>query len=63
MISSKKIVVFLFSLLAIIAVGLALAFAGIELGRYLIYIMVPLGAVTTIVAAVLASLGKLEKDV
>jgi len=62
MIPEKYIVGVLLSLYFVAAIGGLLAFNDVPIGRYVVYISVPLGAIVTIVASVLAVLGKIDKD-
>lgn len=52
----------LFSLLIAVS-GIFLILLGIEWGRYLVYVSVPVGAVVTIVGTLLAMAGRLNKDI
>ena len=63
MVSSKKIIIALFVILAVALIGICLEVAGINKGRYLIYIAVPIGALVTMFSALLAVLGKTKDDI
>jgi|GEM_PF-5772729 len=61
-ISSKKIVGLVIALFFLAISGVTLLASGIEFGRFIAIVCIGLAAVITIVGALLASLGKLEKD-
>ncbi len=62
MISAKSVVLIGIISLLISVGGFLLEIAGIGGGRYAIYLAVPVGAITVIVGAVAALLGKINND-
>ena len=61
-ISGRKILITLLSLFALAAVGVVLVLGGAHLGRYLVYVSVPIGALLAIGASIGAMFGVNKKD-
>lgn len=62
MISAKFIVLVWLVALFVAVGGFLLELAGIEWGRYAIYLVVPIGAITGIIGVVATLLGKIKDD-
>lgn len=61
-ISARKILSAILLLFFVALLGMTCIAFGYEIGRYLVYVTVPVGAFLTIASAVLAMLGKLHRD-
>ena len=61
-ISVKKVIGIVLLLFFIAVIGVVLILLEIEMGRYLVYFSVPIGALLTMVTGLLVSLGLVKKD-
>jgi hypothetical protein len=61
--SFKNIVKFVLILLSFALIGFVLEMFNFAIGRYFLYISVPLGAIVTIFSVLLALMGRLDNDV
>ena len=62
MISGKLLLSSLMILFFVALGGMGLVLAGIEEGKYLAFIAVPIGAIVTIIGGMAAMLNKVKKD-
>jgi hypothetical protein len=61
--SFKNIVIFILILFSFALIGFVLEMFNFTIGRYLLYVSVPIGAIVTILSVFLAIIGRLDNDV
>ena len=62
MISARLVIKVVLLLLLIAMTGMTLEMLDINFGRYFAYVAIPIGTTITILAAILAMLGKVDND-